>query len=359
MISKKQAAAIAKSEDYEVASIDTAETKDCKMQYSWQTESKFTCNLMHETDMTNVKILDSGHWRDVWLTQGQGPDQQPEAVLKTQRLEHGFSDRSNIDRNRRDAMAMEHFTASPWILNVYSYCTTSSMAEMAPYGSIENKIWPSSSSSSSDNKDSEDSRDQDQKEDEISMEFLKLAVQATIAVAEVHNFDMEGKPAIVHNDISPSQFLLTQDGKIKLNDFNRARFVRANPETRDTCPYQMEYNPGTNRAPEEYAYAPQTEKVDIFSLGNVFYMFLSRTWPFEDISDTKAAEILGKGGRPKLPSSIRHSKNPIHRILLEAMLMCHKQNPQERATAREVEAFFKSKLDDLVPGKFQEWKSRR
>jgi serine/threonine protein kinase len=90
-----------------------------------------------------------------------------------------------------------------------------------------------------------------------------LATQAAIGLAAVHNIDKEGEASIAHTDISPSQYIKV-NGKYKLNDFNRARFI---PWSNDKmCPYEVGNNPGKNRSPEEYNYEPQTEKVSSYRL---------------------------------------------------------------------------------------------
>lgn len=87
-----------------------------------------------------------------------------------------------------------------------------------------------------------------------------IACQAAFALAELHNFDKEGQASVAHADISPAQFVITR-GRLKLQDFNRARFLTWNKDTNQTCPFTVTTNPGKNRSPEEYAYGPQTEKV--------------------------------------------------------------------------------------------------
>ncbi|KAL7560672.1 hypothetical protein ACA910_001354 [Epithemia clementina (nom. ined.)] len=342
MISKVQAKHLERSDDYKDEAAEPFETRECKAQYSWQLDLKPSCNVVHEYDMTKVQIINSGYWRDVWVKPEIRPKDQ-EAVLKTQRYEHDFSGR-NMDRNRRDAVALEHFTSSPWILNVYSFCTTSSVFEYAPNGSIEDKIWP---------EESEDSPDINY--EAIPLDFLRYAVQAAVAVAAMHNFDKEGRPSIAHTDISPSQFVLTTKGQVKLNDFNRARFIRENRKTKEICTYTVGNNPGTNRSPEEYAYQAQTEKVDMYSLGNIFYMLVAREWPFENTKEKIAMKAIMKGQRPRLPTIVQNTTNPIIRILIEAMQMCHRQDPEQRATSREVEKFLKAEIQRLAPGKLQEW----
>lgn len=82
-----------------------------------------------------------------------------------------------------------------------------------------------------------------------------------MALASVHNIDKEGRPSIAHTDISPDQYLLSDEGYFKLNDFNRARFLRYSEVNNTVCPFYVGKNSGKNRSPEEYAYGPETEKV--------------------------------------------------------------------------------------------------
>ena len=86
------------------------------------------------------------------------------------------------------------------------------------------------------------------------------ATQAAMGLASVHNIDVEGRPSVAHTDISPSQYIRV-NGVYKLNDFNRARFLRYSETNHTICPFYVGHNAGKNRAPEEYKYGPETEKV--------------------------------------------------------------------------------------------------
>jgi hypothetical protein len=70
-----------------------------------------------------------------------------------------------------------------------------------------------------------------------------------MGLAALHNFDMEGIPSVVHNDISPNQFVKV-NGFYRINDFNRARLLTKNKHTQQLCPYREGNNPGKNRSPE-------------------------------------------------------------------------------------------------------------
>ena len=174
MITKKSVSEIADSGEYDEGSADPLETEDCRAQYSWQIESKPNCNTIHEIDLTmiasdkslSMEFIDEGYWRDVWMIEQaiyDGSEESAAIVLKTQRYMHDFVER-NLDRNRRDAVAMEHLTASPWILNVYGFCATSGFYEFASEGSIADQIWPSSSTEQQSEPDLND----------ITLDFLRF-----------------------------------------------------------------------------------------------------------------------------------------------------------------------------------------
>lgn len=80
------------------------------------------------------------------------------------------------------------------------------------------------------------------------------------------------------------------------------------------------------------------------SLGNLLYTILTGHFPFDDAGserDTKEIKLLVQNGkRPhvNIDADIRHSEDPIEQTMLEAVEMCWKQDPHDRASAREVEA---------------------
>lgn len=88
---------------------------------------------------------------------------------------------------------------------------------------------------------------------------------------------------MVHGDIQTAQFLLDKDGRVLLNDFNRAEIMTWDEDgDHDYCRYTNGHGGGDWRAPEEYLDEPLNEKVDIFSLGNNFYTLLTGESPFYD-----------------------------------------------------------------------------
>jgi hypothetical protein len=164
-------------------------------------------------------------------------------VVKTLRYVHDMNHR-NYDRNRRDAMALEHLTASKHVVGIYGYCSASGLFEYSDGGDIARVLIP-----------------EDDGEPKLTpIEKLRIATQGAMGLAAVHNVDKEGRASMAHTDIGIDQFILI-DGRYKLNDFNRARFILKNKTDGSNCPYFVPNNPGKKRSPEEYKYAPQSEKV--------------------------------------------------------------------------------------------------
>lgn len=258
--------------------LDVVETDTCKLPYTWQKSSFPSCNSIHEFDITSpwsihsngwrklFRIIGNGFWRDVWLIQNDYAIASEKNILKTMRFGHEFSPR-NFDRMRRDGVVMERLTKSPFVLNIYSFCGTTSITEYGDGGDIPDALW-------SEGRKSDLSQIEKLRIGTYDVVFLstvffiflcglnfsmvKTATQAAIALAAIHNIDREGHPSLAHTDISPAQFIKVKD-VYKLNDFNRARFIAYNGNV--SCPFSVGSNPGRNRSPEEYNYQPQTEKV--------------------------------------------------------------------------------------------------
>lgn len=79
-----------------------------------------------------------------------------------------------------------------------------------------------------------------------------MALDAVRGLQALH--EAPGGP-IVHFDLKPNQFLFDENGRVKINDLNMARFMGKSASTGGPCPFQ-----GPNlarivpwRAPEQIA----------------------------------------------------------------------------------------------------------
>lgn len=101
-------------------------------------------------------------------------------------------------------------------------------------------------------------------------------------------------------------------------------------------------NPGIYRSPEEYAYKKETEKIDVYSMGNVFYLMLTGNEVFHDDSSTSIDEDgvkdkVMEGSRPEIPRAFLDDNNPAVNAIVQAIRMCWIHDAIERPTARDIE----------------------
>lgn len=109
----------------------------------------------------------------------------------------------------------------------------------------------------------------------------------------------------------------------------------------------MGSNPGTFRSPEEYAYEPQTEKVDIYSLGNIFYAIVTGLWPYDHQNVKEAQRKVIAGETPVISQEFLDSSDPFDQAMLKAIYKCWVRDPTKRASAREVQQFIGDELKRL------------
>lgn len=244
------------------------------------------------------------------------------------RYSHSFEDR-NYDRHRRDAVAMERLTSSQYVVDIYGFCGNSASFEFAEGGDLDYALWPKFGTSTL-----------------TMLDKLNIAIQVANGLVDIHDTEKNGRPTIAHTDISTGQFLL-MNGKWKLNDFNRCRFIRWNEQQQKPCTYRVGNNPGKFRSPEEYEYAAQTEKVDVYSMGNIFYSLLTELWPYDDEKDKIVKSKIIAGKRPELPPQLEELSDPAVMILRKAMEICWTHNPDERASSLEVRDFLNKEKNNL------------
>jgi len=90
------------------------------------------------------------------------------------------------------------------------------------------------------------------------------------------------------------------------------------------------------RAPEEYKVELLSEKVDVFSLGNVIYCIIVGVCPFKDMKQNEYRRLIKDGILPPVKKEYRESDNSIDRALVKAMDMSLIYRWQDRAKAYEV-----------------------
>ena len=142
---------------------------------------------------------------------------------------------------------------------------------------------------------------------------------------------------IVHADLQAKQYLVDAvTGQVYLNDFNRCRFLakrvdpvnnymvassnttansssassRTNSPTiqLERCPLYIATSPGASRSPEEYDMASLTEKLDVYSAGNILYGIITGNRPWNDERGRNIKNAIQFGQRPEVEEAIRNGE---------------------------------------------------
>jgi serine/threonine protein kinase len=112
---------------------------------------------------------------------------------------------------------------------------------------------------------------------------------------------------VVHNDIKPSNIILSKKGEVKISDFGLASVKGGSAGQTGSLTGSVYYTP-----PEQLRNHPLTAQSDIFSLGVVMYELLTGTRPF--VAETEVAvffKILNENPepferyRPDVPGSLQ------------------------------------------------------
>lgn len=315
----------------DIAIQETMELRDpyvqgeCIPMKEWQTTFYPTCNLLHEFNLQEKDTIlfgTKGYWRDAWkLERHLLPSSHSEAekvVLKTLKYNHRFEDKY-FEHNRIDAVAMERLTSSKHVMDVYSFCGNSVFMEYAGgprLGTIADKARGAAK--------------------------IRLARDIAEGIADVHSIDGEECATLTHFDINFSNIGVV-NGSIKLNDFNIAVLRKWNTTSNEPCGFPSRYPNPQWRSPEE-ALDSQflTEKVDVYSMGNIFFRLICRHEPwnyYEKGGKPPKEEITAKvqaGILPVIPDFILESTDFATVAIREAMFKAYTTDPKLRPSARSI-----------------------
>ena len=148
----------------------------------------------------------------------------------------------------------------------------------------------------------------------------------------------------------------SRTGDIYLNDFNRCRFLpkrdllpAADAPTRsgnatilEACPVYIPSAPGASRSPEEYDLGPLTEKLDVYSAGNILYGIITGVRPWNGDRGKHVKTAIQRGDRPPVNATAQGSVDAELARLLDRT---YERDPAARASAKEIVAALEALLD--------------
>lgn len=150
----------------------------------------------------------------------------------------------------------------------------------------------------------------------------------------------------------------------QLADFNRVRFLTWDTAQHEACPFTVGKNEGPWRSPEEYNYGNQTEKGDIWSLGNMLYFLISggnAPFAMSSLDEDEMMDVVKQGGHPDI-EEFRHDNDSnnnnnnttttlkskddalFFQIMKDAMMACYVLDPVKRPGADKIVAILEHGL---------------
>ena len=126
----------------------------------------------------------------------------------------------------------------------------------------------------------------------------------------------DGKPlGIVHRDVSPHNVMLSAEGEVKLTDFGIAKAQNRKEKSLGN----MIKGKISFMSPEQASGAPLDARSDLFSLGTMLYVMITRRLPFDAATDYETL-MLVKSGDYLPPETARPGLNPeLYRVIRKAM----------------------------------------
>jgi len=292
---------------------------DCKLMEEWQTKSFPTCNSVHEVDMAgdndDTSVLGiKGFFRMAWKL--NHPPRGESVVMKTLKMVHTYED-NFYEKHRIDALAMERLTSSPNVIDIYGYCGQTVFNELADGLSL-GKLADRSS----------------------YWERLNIAIDVAEGIAAVHEVGGKDYATLVHFDINPGN-VISIGGTLKLNDFNISVLRKWNTKTQKPCTFPPMFPNPQWRSPEEAKKSDYLdEKIDIYSMGNIFFRLICGKSPWGKLDDNPTKEQIHEsivqGKLPHIPSKVTKTDNPIVIAIREAMMKAYTNDPEKRPSARSI-----------------------
>jgi len=318
-------------------------SSNCEPMYDWQLKSYPACNNVHELDLMKMKVINTGGSRIAFEMKQQLDNIETKFVYKTTKYHRGITTKA-VEEQRRDSLVLGKTSSSQFIPDIHGYCSLGVMMDYMPAGNMHDYIKGVRLAGGS---------------TLPPVDRLRLSIHIATSVADLHTIDNTSKPSLFHNDLCCHQYLF-QNGVFKLNDFNYARPIYQDKETKDQCTRSgFGMAMWKARSLEEHQIhldksqftPPYPDKVDVWMMGNLMYYTLTDLYTFEEpenLSWKDSGRELIAGRRSPYPEHIENSKDPSHIAVKKALDMTWTQDWKKRPTARSVSDFLLAQLKEIT-----------
>lgn len=193
---------------------------------------------------------------------------------------------------------------------------------------------------------------------------LQIAYMVALGLSHVHSIDGEGNATLAHYDINPRNVIIMGNGRPNINDFNVAEFLSWDPSSGAPCGFEGRLHEPWWRAPEEMVSSALgsdegaslqrtrlTEKVDVYSMGNVLFVLLTGTEPRgkenKKVRFQSVSNAIARGDLPVIADKYAKSTDPVTVALLRAIMKCWEPNPILRSSSADIASELYSSLKEI------------
>jgi serine/threonine protein kinase len=201
---------------------------------------------------------------------------------------------------------------------------------------------------------------------------LQWALDVARGIQALH--EMPGG-SIVHADLQAKQFLVSPTtGIVKVNDFNRCRFMATNTSyhhrastaaaaeltTATTepnasslplhsphryCSFRIPTAPGKMRSPEEYSFATLDEKIDIYATANILYSIFTKRDAWYESNERDAKFKIQDGVVPDMDIAWPDATLSTRTRLVQLTQRAYALDATQRISAKELVLELEALLD--------------